>query len=75
MFKTVELVLLENHANVAIDYDENNDVYNLTLIEYDSDTTGDTTTYEIKNKAVVQLKKEQIKEIIRTLKYSLVSKD
>ncbi|GEM04484.1 hypothetical protein HMI01_14720 [Halolactibacillus miurensis] len=75
MFKTVELVLLENHANVAIDYDENNDVYNLTLIEYDSETTGDATTYDIKNKAVVQLEKEQIKEVIRTLEYSLVIED
>ena len=75
MFKTIELLLLENNANVAVQYDENNSNYSLTLIEYESEETGDTTSYDVKNKTVVHLDRDQIVEVIRTLEYSLSIED
>lgn len=75
MFKTIELLLLENHASVSIEFDENNSNYSLTLSEYESEEKGDTTSYEIKNKTVVHLDREQIKEVIRMLEYNLSVED
>ena len=75
MFKKIELLLLENHANVSVEFDENNSSYSLTLMEYESKETGDTTSYDVKNKTVVYLDRDQIVEVIRMLEYSLSIED
>ena len=74
MFKTIELVLLENNANVTVEYDENNDIYNLTLIEYEEvetivTDTGSETKHELKNSTTVQIEKKDVKQIIKMLEY------
>lgn len=74
MFKNAELTVIENNANVSVEYDENNDIYNLTLIEYDegktvATDTGSHTTHEIKNIATVQIEKKDVKQIIKMLEY------
>jgi len=74
MFKNAELTVIENNANVSVEYDENNDIYNLTLIEYEETETTVTDTrshtkHEIKNIATVQIEKKDIKQIIKMLEY------
>jgi len=75
MFKIIELVLLENNANVSVEYDENNDIYNLTLIEYEEvettvTDTGSHTKHVHKNSTTVYIEKKDIKQIIKMLEYA-----
>lgn len=70
MFKSAELTIIEKQTSVSVEYDKNNDIYLLTLIEYEEGITiGDETTHEIKNASTVQIEKKDVKQIIKMLEF------